>query len=108
MVSSIAAVETRFGESFKSVVAGESDAAMAALRKEAYAEFAAGGFPTVRDEDWKYTNVGAIAELDLERAGVFENPEQLDERVRAFVEDFNFRRNGFAALNVALGEVAVV
>ncbi len=108
MVSSIAAAETRFGDIFKRVVAGESDAAYAAFRKEAYAEFAANGFPTVKNEDWKYTNVSALAGLDWEFAHAFEKIEKLDESVREIVEGFNFRRNGFAALNLALGEVAVV
>jgi Fe-S cluster assembly protein SufD len=31
------------------------------LRREAFARFAALGFPTTRDEEWKYTNVAPIA-----------------------------------------------
>lgn len=93
---------------FKRVLAAENDAPMAALRKEAYAGFAANGFPTVRNEDWKYTNVAALAELDWEFARAFEKDEKLDESIRSIIEGFNFHRNGFAALNLALGDVAVV
>jgi Fe-S cluster assembly protein SufD len=108
MVSSIAKTETRFGEIFKRVVADENDAAFAELRKAAYAEFASNGFPTVKNEDWKYTNVGFLAGLDWEFVRIFKKDEKLDESVRSIIEGFNFHRNGFAALNLALGEVAVV
>ena len=37
--------------------------AMTSVRKAALAQFAKSGFPTVRDEDWKYTNLGAVAEF---------------------------------------------
>ena len=37
--------------------------AMTSVRKAALAQFAKSGFPTVKDEDWKYTNLGAVAEF---------------------------------------------
>lgn len=40
------------------------------LRKAAIDRFAEAGFPTSRDEDWKYTNVAPIAKLCFERAPV--------------------------------------
>jgi Fe-S cluster assembly protein SufD len=36
------------------------------LRRNAFERFAALGFPTTHDEDWKYTNVGAIAKTRFE------------------------------------------
>jgi Fe-S cluster assembly protein SufD len=35
------------------------------LREKSFAEFEAVGFPTVKDEDWKYTNVSSIAKQDF-------------------------------------------
>ncbi len=37
--------------------------ALTPARKAALANFAKSGFPTVKDEDWKYTNLGAAVEL---------------------------------------------
>lgn len=37
--------------------------ALTPVRKAALAQFAKSGFPTIRDEDWKYTNLGAAVEL---------------------------------------------
>ena len=37
--------------------------ALTPVRKAALANFAKSGFPTVKDEDWKYTNLGAAVEL---------------------------------------------
>ncbi len=37
--------------------------ALTPVRKAALAHFAKSGFPTVKDEDWKYTNLGAAVEL---------------------------------------------
>jgi len=38
-------------------LAGDGSAWLATLRDDAMAAFASAGFPSVRDEDWKYTNV---------------------------------------------------
>ena len=35
------------------------------LRQKSFARFEQIGFPTVKDEDWKYTNVAPIAKADL-------------------------------------------
>jgi Fe-S cluster assembly protein SufD len=47
-----------------------------ALRREGYTQFAESGFPTTHDEDWRFTNVSAIAqprfELSREEASVTE------------------------------------
>ena len=37
--------------------------ALTPVRDAALAQFAKSGFPTVQDEDWKYTNLGAVVEL---------------------------------------------
>ena len=39
------------------------------LRAEATAAFGAGGLPTTRWEEWRYTNVASLARIPFERAG---------------------------------------
>ena len=36
------------------------------LREEAFAYFTENGFPTVKNEDWKYTNVAPMAKEDFQ------------------------------------------
>ena len=43
-------------------------------REEAFTRFERVGFPTVHDEDWKYTNVGPIAKSQFTPAGVGSSP----------------------------------
>ncbi len=38
------------------------------LRRDAFARFCEVGFPTTRDEDWRFTNVSAIAQTPFRRA----------------------------------------
>ena len=42
---------------------------LAPLRKAGMASFADQGFPTLRDEDWRFTNVAPIAKLPFQLAG---------------------------------------
>ena len=46
------------------------------LRRDAFREFESLGFPTTRDEDWKYTNVAPLARqrFTLARAGDYPDP----------------------------------
>lgn len=39
------------------------------LREEAFARFSESGFPTTHDEDWRFTNVSAVAGTPFELAG---------------------------------------
>jgi Fe-S cluster assembly protein SufD len=39
------------------------------LRQDAFARFAETGFPTTHDEDWRFTNVAAVANTPFELAG---------------------------------------
>lgn len=102
MVSTTAAVETRFAEQFREFIKGESNAELRKLREDAFAAFSLLGFPTPHDEDWKYTNVSKIANLE------FEISDLVSSEFSDTLKRFNFRRNGFAALNLAFGEVVVI
>ncbi len=47
-------------------------------RSSAFARFIAGGFPTTRDEEWKFTNVAAIAATPFRRIGAAEGFSRAD------------------------------
>jgi Fe-S cluster assembly protein SufD len=106
MVLSTAAMETQFAEAFKKRLEGEENDALRQLRELAFAAFSAKGFPTQKDEDWKYTNVAPLAGVDWSvdsgRANV---PAALDFDL---LKRFSFKRNGFTALNLAFADLAVL
>ena len=103
-------METQFDESFKTRLAAEDDAAIRALRERAFAAFSEKGFPGLKDEDWKYTNVSAIAKERWHTAAAGIELEHEDAGVRAheLLERFRYDRNGFTALNLAMAEIAVI
>lgn len=105
-----AMMETLFAKCFREnlVAASVGDAVIKALREEAFSYYAAKGFPTHRDEEWKYTNVTEIAKQDW-RCGQFsESLPDGDERPLAMLQNFQFARNGFTALNLAFADVSVI
>ena len=58
-------------QEFESFQSGEDDGTaswLKSLRREAFRDFETLGFPTLRDEDWKYTNVAAIARQNFSLA----------------------------------------
>ena len=104
MVSSLAVKESNFAEQFKEFLNG-SDSGLRMLREKAFDHFEERGFPTQRDEDWKYTNVGASVSgqwaVDSTPAASTDIPIEL-------LSKFNYQRNGFAALNLAFADVKVL
>ena len=50
---------------FEKSLNGESKSPLHAIRKAAIAQFARLGFPTTRDEEWKFTNVAPIAKMNF-------------------------------------------
>jgi Fe-S cluster assembly protein SufD len=106
MASTSIVMETQFAERFRDIAASESNAALRALREDAFAAFSLVGFPTVKNEDWKYTSVAAAVRPDW---NVTTHPsEALTTGDVELLREFSFRRNGFAGLNVAFGEFRVV
>lgn len=99
------AKETNFGGAFRELIANEQNAQLRELREKAYASFAENGFPTPRNEDWKYTNVAAVVggpwAVDSSERGKSDIPVEL-------LSKFDFQRNGFAALNLAFADVKVL
>lgn len=95
--------ESNFGAAFRALIATVQNAELRSLREKAFASFEANGFPTPRDEDWKYTNVAAVV------GGQWSVVSEISGQQNAEVlKQFNFERNGFTALNVAFADVKVV
>lgn len=106
MVSSIAVKETQFAKEFKRLIAAENDAAVRELRERAYEYFAENGFPQVKSEDWKYTNVAPVVGGQWSVASG--RSEKISENQLELLGRFGFERNGFTALNLAFGELKVI
>ena len=103
MVSSLAVTETQFAERFKALL--ERDGGdLSEIRTEAFRFFEENGFPSLKNENWKYTNVAPIAKEFWQVATVASSSTG---EVKGFLERFNFRRNGFTALNAAFSHVVV-
>jgi Fe-S cluster assembly protein SufD len=101
-----AATETQFAEQFREFIKGEKNDALRELREKAFATFTEIGFPTPKNEDWKYTNVAAVVSgqwtVDSGKSPEL-TPSDVDVAQR-----FAIQRNGFAALNTAFGEYSVI
>jgi Fe-S cluster assembly protein SufD len=71
MVSNLAVKETQFAEQLKKFLDG-SDDGLRPIRERAFRYFEENGYPSVREENWKYTNVTPIAKVDwtVERVAV--------------------------------------
>jgi len=52
-------------DEFERTLNGESHSPVHALRRDALARFAAVGFPTTADEEWRFTNVSPIARVQF-------------------------------------------
>jgi Fe-S cluster assembly protein SufD len=104
MVSSLAVTETQFAEQFRELLNG-SDDGLRAFREEAFEYFQENGFPSVKNEDWKYTNVAPIARENWIVAPV--SPATDANQAASYFKNFNFIRNGFTALNAAFAHPVI-
>jgi Fe-S cluster assembly protein SufD len=80
------------------------------LRQEAFLEFSERGYPTVRQEDWKYTNVAPVigsmtVAFGRNGHGALKDPTHDERRL---IEQFNFQRNGFTAENLARADLVSI
>lgn len=108
MTSTTAVMETLFTEQFREFLKTETDASLRKSREGAFAAFSLSGFPTVRDEDWKYTNVAPLVSGPERWSVASGQSEHLADNDFDLIGRFNIRRNGFAALNLAFGEFQVI
>jgi Fe-S cluster assembly protein SufD len=106
MISTTTVMETQFTEQFRNLLKSESNDNLRRLRDEAFAAFSLLGFPTVKNEDWKYTNVAPLLNRQWS-ATSGKNNAAVDQEFD-LLKAFNFRRNGFTALNLAFADLKVV
>jgi FeS assembly protein SufD len=99
--------ETLYDKDFRAILKASNELAwLKDLREEAFEYFTANGFPSVKTEDWKYTNV---APLVSGRWSVVSGQKKWnsDSSVE-LVKKFNYKRNGFTALNLAFAEFMTI
>lgn len=108
MVPTTAVMESQFTEQFREFLKAETDPFLRKLREDAFAAFALLGFPTVKSEDWKYTNVTPIAKENWATASFHADFSPDGEKSAEKLGTFKFRRNGFAALNLAFADFKVI
>lgn len=98
--------ETIFSKQFAQQSAAEQPDELRGLRSQAFAHFTETGFPQVRTEDWKYTNVAPIAATEWTvGAHAMKAGADIDLDL---LKKFDVKRNGFTALNLAFGDFATL
>ena len=95
--------ETIYTKDFQKVLEQTEDADLRRLREKAFAYFTENGFPTPKNEEWKYTNVAEISNFKFQ----ISNSEKTQENSE-FLKEFDYKRNGFTALHLAFANVVVV
>lgn len=107
MVSQQLVKENIYSQAFGERLAREENARLKDLREKAFAYFTENGFPTPKDEEWKYTNVSVVGRqwsvVSSSEASVVAADSSID-----LLNQFNFERNGFTALNLAFADVVLV
>ena len=73
------------------------------LREKAFAYFTENGFPTPKNEEWKYTNVAEISNFKFQISN-----KQTESETSDFLKEFDYERNGFTALNLAFADIVLV
>lgn len=101
----LAVKETILTEDFQKVLEQTKDNDLRVLREKAFRFFTENGFPTPRDEEWKYTNVAGLPVADFKLQ--ISDSEKTVEGVE-FLKEFNYARNGFTALHLAFADVVLV
>lgn len=97
------AKETVYTKDFQAVLQQTKDENLRRLREQAFKLFTENGFPNPKDEDWKYTNVNAIAALELRIADLKNDGVAIEH-----LKQFDYKRNGFTALNLAFADFTVI
>jgi Fe-S cluster assembly protein SufD len=105
MVSQQVVKENIYGQAFGARLAREENAELKTLREKAFAYFAENGFPTTRDEQWKYTNAASLPISNFE----FQISDlKAEGRTSELLEQFNYERSGFTAFHLAFADIILV
>lgn len=97
--------ETIYKQNFDAVLEQTSDDTLRELRQRAFDYFTEHGFPTPKNEEWKYTNVAPLVNNNFEFARAQEWKYELDHDL---LGQFNFERNGFTAAHLAFANFLFV
>jgi Fe-S cluster assembly protein SufD len=95
--------ETIYTKDFQAVLEQTNNAWLKELRQKAFDYFTETGFPTPKNEEWKYTNVASLANSTFK----IQN-SKLEVENSDLLQQFNFERNGFTALNLAFADFTVI
>jgi Fe-S cluster assembly protein SufD len=102
-----AAQDNLYAKQFEALMASHPDGPVKELRRRAFARFLELGFPTSRNEDWKYTNIASIAKQEW-KIDTLSTRSELPRSSGELAWGFDAQRNGFAALNLAFGDFQVL
>lgn len=108
MVLTTAAVSELFTDAFNKKFGENGSGSVVAARRAGFEHFTAKGFPTQRDEEWKYTNVSELAKTNWQPQTNDLQSTIDDTDAEKLFTGFNIERNGFAALNQAFADVRIV
>jgi Fe-S cluster assembly protein SufD len=87
MVTEIITTDNSYQEAFRKLQESQPDSPgswLKRLRESSMESFQELGFPSVKDEEWKYTNVSAIAKINFKSATVLESTSIDDWNLAAF------------------------
>jgi Fe-S cluster assembly protein SufD len=101
----LAGKETIYKNDLQAILEQANGAKLKELREKAFAYFEENGFPTPKNEDWKYTNVAPFINSDFQFASGREWEYEIDYDL---LGQFNYGRNGFTALHLALCNILFV
>jgi Fe-S cluster assembly protein SufD len=100
--------EINYSAAFREVLAREQNDWLKNVREEAFAFFTENGFPTLRDEEWKYTNLAELvreefraaenAEIDTDKIGKLFSSVENENRVVFVNGIFNAELTNLSAL----------
>jgi Fe-S cluster assembly protein SufD len=106
--------ETIYTKDFQAILEQTDVAWLKELRQKAFDYFTENGFPTPKNEEWKYTNVGNVSSeqwsvSSKSVASALADASNMDSTLlNSHVSAFKYQRNGFAALNLAFADFTVI
>src|ERR1041385_1048911 len=74
-------------ETFEKSLNGEAKTHLHTIRKSAIARFVEMGFPTTRDEEWRFTNVAPIANVNFKPVLHLFHDDVTEQSIRPFIFD---------------------
>jgi Fe-S cluster assembly protein SufD len=98
--------ETIYTKDFQAILEQTNIAWLKELRQKAFDYFTENGFPTQKNEEWKYTSVASL--VSGQWSVVSGQKKQEVEKYSELLKSFNFERNGFSALNLAFADFTVI